>query len=164
MAIYPIFVLLHPFLPAFELFGLTLVFFGEYDHLDRVVHHEGELQNFSPDIFAALRALLSPNEALGDALVAERMTTDGDPASHDQVHADWTGESLHFFERLECGFFLLLYDLPEVISLLVFLGNDHLGLSLLNLVILSVSQNLSSQCVLYFLNLVHLIRHSEFRG
>ena len=71
MAIYPLLVFLHPLLPAFELFGFVLVFFGENDHLDRVVHHEGELKNLSPDIFAALRAFLSPNEALGDALMAE---------------------------------------------------------------------------------------------
>lgn len=91
------------------------------------------------------------------------MATDGDPASHDHVHTDWAGEALHLFKRLECGLFLLLHDLPEHIGLLVLLGNYHLGLNLLDLVTLAVSQNLSSQCVLNFLNLLHLI-HSEFRG
>jgi hypothetical protein len=64
VAIDPLFVFLHPVLPAFELFWVTLVFFGENNHFYRVVHHKGELQNLSPNIFAARRAILFPYEAL----------------------------------------------------------------------------------------------------
>lgn len=160
MPIDPLFVFLHPLLPAFEFFWLSLVLFGEDDHLDRVVHHKRELENFSPDVFAALWALLSPHEALKDALVAKRMAADSDPTGHDEVHAYWAGEALHFFEGLKSGLFLLLNDLAKVVCFLVLFGRDDFWMSLFDLVVLAVSQNLSSQCVLNLLNLIH----SKFRG
>jgi hypothetical protein len=67
----PVLVLFRSLLPALKLFGLPLILFCEYDHLDGIVDHERELKNLSSDILAALRALFSPHEALRDALVAE---------------------------------------------------------------------------------------------
>ena len=163
----PVSILFHSLLPALELFGLSLIFFRENNHFDRIINHQGELENFSPNIFAALWAFLSTNQALGNALVAERVTTDGNPTGNNQVHADGASESLNLFERLETCLLLLVHNSPKIVSFLVLLLSlGGLWLRLFNLLILDLlrlltsSQNLGPESVLNrldFLDLLQLI-------
>lgn len=165
MASDPLLVLLHSLLPALELFRLTLLFFGKCYHFDRVINHEWELENFSPDIFAARWAFLSSDKALWNALVAERVTTYCNSTGHYKIHTDWASESLHLFEWLESSAFLLIHNSPKIVRLLIFLLNlcvfwlrlnNLIRLDLLRL--LTSSQNLRSESILYALNFLNLLQ------
>lgn len=107
MAFNPFLVLLHPFKPLVMFLLVAIISLSIHNQFNCVINHERFLQDSLPNDFSALRAFLLSNEALSDALVAERMTTYSYPTVYDQIHTYGTSESFHLLKRNK-GCFLLL--------------------------------------------------------
>ena len=92
--IQPSLVIIDSLFESLCLFFVPKRTFTVNQHLDRIVDDVRLLKDPLSDVFAAMRALLFPDHALGNALFAKRMSTYCCPAAYDVVHTNRTSQPI----------------------------------------------------------------------
>lgn len=85
---HPLLVVLDAFLKPLGFFLFAILSLAVDKNLDCTVYDFRLLQDPLPDVFAAVRAFLFPDQTFVDAFLTERMAADRSLAADDVVHAN----------------------------------------------------------------------------